>query len=61
MKRQAIFVAVLIVGVAALYLSERRRESTAVSANAVVTTSHRVYGRDSSSEKRISAKGVRPR
>ena len=36
MKRQAIFVAVLIVGVVALYLSERRRESTAVSANAVV-------------------------
>jgi predicted Zn-dependent protease len=36
MKRLAIFVAVLAVGVAALYLSQRRHDSTPVSANAVV-------------------------
>jgi predicted Zn-dependent protease len=36
MKRLAIFVAVLAVGVSALYFSQRRRDSTPVSANAVV-------------------------
>lgn len=36
MKRGAIFLAVLLVAVAALYFSQRRRESTSVSANAVV-------------------------
>jgi predicted Zn-dependent protease len=36
MKRVILFVAVLIVGVAALYFSQRRREPTPVSANAVV-------------------------
>jgi predicted Zn-dependent protease len=36
MKRVAIFVAVLAVGVAALYFSQRRHDSTPVSANAVV-------------------------
>ena len=36
MKRLATFVAVLLVGVSAIYLSERRRDATPVSANAVV-------------------------
>jgi predicted Zn-dependent protease len=36
MKRLAIFVVVLAVGVAALYFSQRRHDSTPVSANAVV-------------------------
>jgi beta-barrel assembly-enhancing protease len=36
MKRIAIFVAVLLVGVSAIYFSERRRDSTSVSANAIV-------------------------
>jgi predicted Zn-dependent protease len=36
MKRAAAFLVVLVVGVAALYFSQRRRESTPVSANAVV-------------------------
>jgi len=36
MKRGAIFLAVLLVGVAALYYSQRRREPTPVSADAVV-------------------------
>jgi predicted Zn-dependent protease len=36
MKRVGAFLAVLVIGVAALYFSQRRRESTPVSANAVV-------------------------
>jgi beta-barrel assembly-enhancing protease len=36
MKRGAVFLVVLLVGVAALYYSQRRRESTPVSANAIV-------------------------
>ena len=36
MKRIATFVVVLLVGVSAIYFSERRREQSAVSANAVV-------------------------
>lgn len=36
MKRAVLFLAVMLVGVGALYLSQRRREHTAVSANAVV-------------------------
>lgn len=36
MKRIATFIAVLLVGVSAIYLSERRRDATPVSANAVV-------------------------
>lgn len=36
MKRAAAFLAVLVVGVAALYFGQRRHESTPVSANAVV-------------------------
>jgi len=36
MKRGAIFFAVLLVGLAALYYSQRRRETTPVSANAIV-------------------------
>jgi predicted Zn-dependent protease len=36
MKRIGIFIVVLLIGVAAIYFSERRHDSTAVSANAVV-------------------------
>ena len=36
MKRIGAFITVLLVGVSAIYFSERRRDSTAVSANAVV-------------------------
>jgi predicted Zn-dependent protease len=36
MKRIATFIAVLLIGVSAIYFSERRRDSTLVSANAVV-------------------------
>jgi beta-barrel assembly-enhancing protease len=36
MKRIAAFIAVLVIGVAALYQTERRREATPVSANAIV-------------------------
>lgn len=36
MKRMAAFLAVLLIGVAALYQSQRKRDSTTVSANAVV-------------------------
>ena len=36
MKRIATFIAVFFVGVSAIYVSERRRESTPVSANAVI-------------------------
>jgi predicted Zn-dependent protease len=38
MKRMAAFLAVLSIGVAALYQSERKRDSTAVSANAILET-----------------------
>lgn len=36
MKRIAVFIGVLLVGVSAIYFSERRHESTPVSANAIV-------------------------